>query len=425
MTRWRMGLGIGVLSAVCALTMATGRASDAVSDQTPKSAATSAPFTKAPSPLAIGDRIEASLFCAQSDENGWRDSIKLIVLAPARSEYDGMLRLAFNEYFRKGDAFAHGALKTPIKVVHITGARAEAAGFMGDYLDSDCTPATDPQALAAIARATGVTLPLADDSDAIVLLLDRDGVLRWRDTAYRAQGEHLKPLEKTVKALLGAPDAVAVAAGGTAGSAAGPRVGDMAPDVEIALPPPPGSLDTLLAERAPRPTKTVPLSSLRGKVVLLTFYPAAFSGTLPTVQGSVADKIAAERKDTLHRMMMCSIQIDQLDSILIDRLDRVAQRHIAKDDIVKLAISASTPQLLDSWRRVLGTTDMRYVNDPDYAIAQRYGSYDAAAGYDMRKVFVIGRDGRIAYIDDDYAAGDGDAVQAALARAVRETSASR
>lgn len=413
MTRWRMGWGVGMLGVVCALmlTMATGRAADAASGTT-----SNEPAAAAPSPLAIGDRVDASLFCEQGYEEAWRDSLKLIVLAPARSDYDGMLKLAFSEYFRKGDAFAPGALKTPIKVVHITGAYAEAAGFMGYHLDSDCAPVTDPQALAAIARATGVTLPLADDSDANVLLLDRDGVLRWRDTAYRAQGEHLKPLEKTVKALIGIPDAVVKTGDATTGVAS-PRVGDMAPDFEIPLPPPTGSLQALLAADAQRPTKTVPLSSLRGKVVLLTFYPAAFSGTLPTVQGSIADKIDAERKDTMRRMMSCSIQIDQLD--------KLSQGDLAKDDIVKLAVSASTPALLDSWRRVLGTSGMRYVNDPDYAIAQRYGSYDAAAGYDLRKVFVIGRDGRVVYVDDDYAAGDGDGVQAALARAARETSASR
>ncbi len=417
MTRWRMGFGVGMLGAVCALslTMATSRAADAPSERV------SNPGASAPSPLAIGDRVDPSLFCAQSYEDAWRGSLTLIVLAPARSDYDGMLKLAFSEYFRKGDAFAHGASRAPIRVVHATGVRAEAAGFIGDDLDSDCAPATDPQALAAIARATGVALPLADDSDATVLLLDGDGTLRWHDTAYRAQGEHLKPLEKTVKALIGLPDAVANA-GDTAGSAtlsafASPRVGDMAPDFDIPLSPPTGSLHALLAESARRPTKTVPLSSLRGKVVLLTFYPAAFSGTLPTVQGSVADKIDAERKEIMRRMMSCSIQIDQLD--------KLSQGDFAKDDIVKLAVSASTPALLDSWRRVLGTSDMRYANDPDYAIAQRYGSYDAAAGYDLRKVFVIGRDGRVVYVDDDYGIGDGDAVQAALARAARETSASR
>ncbi|TXI49966.1 MAG: redoxin domain-containing protein [Lysobacter sp.] len=408
MTRWRMGVGVGMLGAVCALslTMAASRAAEMESDA----------VVGAPSPLAIGDRIDASLFCEAADDD-WRDSIKLIVLAPARSEYDGMLKLAFREYFRNGAAFPHDALKTPIKVVYATGVRAETGGgFMGDFAHSDCTPATDPQALTAIAHATGVTLPLADDSDATVLLLDRDGTLRWRDTAYRAQGEHLKPLEKTVKALLGVSDAVARASDATLVGAS-PRVGDLAPDFEIPLPPPAGSLQALLAADAQRPAKTVPLSSLRGKVVLLTFYPAAFSGTLPTVQGSVADKVDAERKEFMRKLMSCSIQIGQLD--------KLSQGDFAEDDIVKLAVSASTPQLLDSWRRLLGTTDMRYVNDPDYAIAQRYGSYDAAAGYDLRKVFVIGRDGRVAYVDEDYAAGDGDAVQAALARAARETSAAR
>ena len=350
---------------------------------------------------AVGDRVPAALFCDDARETAdWGGSLKLVVLMPQRSDYGGMLRLAFAAYFRQGEAFPDAA--PAIRVVQVTGEANTAADAPFLFMDDDCVPA-GVDALARIGQATGVALPKADQADATVLLLDGNDVVRWRDDAYRAQGEHLKPLEAAVKSLIGRPDRLAPAS-----EAPPPRIGEPAPDFPIALLPAsrPRSIgtagDVSVASR---------LSALRGKVVLITFYPAAFSGTLPTVDGTPEETAGAALQRKHRQMMSCALQLDELDTVAPDQALR--------NDVVKLAISASTPALLDAWRRTLRTRDLHYVNDPDYAIARRYGSYDAAAGYNQRKVFIVGRDGTIVFVDEDYAPGDAQAIVDALAAAQR------
>lgn len=346
----------------------------------------------AAAPGAVGDHVPASLFCSDPAPD-WKDAPKLVVLMPAHSTYGGMLRLAFQQYFRFGNALPPGAHGPGIRTVFVTGAVEPSAPLSAD---SDCAPVVEAQALAGIAQATGRPLPLADDADATVLLLDGNDVVRWRDDGYRAQGEHLKPLEAAVKALLGTPDPIAPDPGTPP-----PVVGDQAPDFAIDTPAPRGLPRPPSRATAPR------LSDLRGKVVVLAFYPAAYSGTLPLQAGSTEAKIEAARARERRRMMSCAVQLDEMDRLL-------AKDDPLRGDVVRLAVTASTPALLDGWRRVLETRDLRYVNDPDYAIARRYGSYDAQAGYDLRKVFVIDRDGRVAYVESDYAEGDADALHRAI-----------
>jgi len=350
---------------------------------------------------AIGDRVSADLFCeAGTVPEGWRDAPKLVVLSPARSDYDGMLRLAFNAYFRSRLAFAEGP-SPELRVIHVDGNDDASSRFDPVmYLGTACRPARGAEALAAIAEATGAPMPRADNADATVLLLDKDDVVRWRDDGYRAQGEHLKPLEAAVKSLLGRPDAVA-----SASTESAPRIGEVAPDFPIALLPEAMSH----RRRGDADPADARLSALRGKVVLITFYPAAFSGTLPTVDASPEETAIAAIARERQRMMSCALQIDELDALAPDAA--------LKGDVVKIAISASTPELLSLWRRTLRTRDMHYVNDADYAIARRYGSFDAQAGYNLRKVFIVDREGKIAYIDEDYAPGDAPAIAAALASA--------
>lgn len=342
---------------------------------------------------AVGDRVDMARFCTADTRPASPATATLVVLAPAASEYDSMLRLAFNAYFRQRKAFR---APTPdgVRVVHVTGAPELALPMTSD---SDCIAPTDAPTLAAIAAATGTTLPRADNADATVLLLDRHGVVRWRDDAYRAQGEHLKPLEAAVKALYGQRDAVA-----DIGAAPAPRVGDMAPDFALQL-----AASPYLHEGAGDAPQR--LSDLRGKVVMLSFYPAAFSGVLPKLGADPAAIATRARESASRRAMMCSLQLTEMDRML-------PREAMAKQDVVTLAITGSTPELLSDWRRTLDTSALQYANDPDYAVAQRYGSYDARAGHDLRKVYIVGRDGRIAYIDDDYAAEDEPAIQAELQR---------
>jgi peroxiredoxin len=355
-------------------------------------------------PGAVGERVPAALFCEDpAQTEAWGDAPRLIALMPAHSEYGSMLRLAFGAYFRRGHALPQSIAPERFpRTVFVTGAdAAEDDGFpmlMGDH----CAPARSPEALARIAQATGVQMPKADRADATVLLIDKDGIVRWRDDGFRAQGEHLKPLEAAVKSLLGVADTIAPAPAEDP-----PEIGDVAPDFAIDMPQTPpwtrrggGSL---------APVEDTRLSALRGKVVVLSFYPAAFSGTLPLIEGDAEEIALAARDRERRRMMSCAIQLDELDMLAPD--------YALLGDVVKLAVSASTPELLDAWRRTLRTKDLHYINDTDYGIARRYGSYDAKAGYNLRKVFVIDGAGRVAYVDDDYEPGDADALAAAVAKA--------
>ncbi|MBL8263916.1 MAG: redoxin family protein [Xanthomonadaceae bacterium] len=357
-------------------------------------------------PGAVDERVDASMFCedpAQSED--WGEAPRLIVLMPARSEYGSMLRLAFGAYFRRGHALPQSVSHERFpRTVFVTGSDAtEDDGFpmlMGDH----CMPSKSPEALARIAQATGVELPKSDRADATVLLVDKDGIVRWRDDAFRAQGEHLKPLEAAVKSLLGVADTVAPAPAEDP-----PEVGDAAPDFVIDMPQTPPWARRGGGSRVP--AEDTRLSALRGKVVVLSFYPAAFSGTLPLIEGDAEEIAVAARDRERKRMMSCAIQLDELDALAPD--------HALLGDVVKLAVSASTPELLDAWRRTLRTRDLHYVNDADYGIARRYGSYDAKAGYNLRKVFVIDGAGRVAYVDEDYRPGDAGALSEAIARAAR------
>jgi peroxiredoxin len=355
-------------------------------------------------PGAVGERVPASLFCedpAQAD--AWGDAPRLVVLMPAHSEYGSMLRLAFGAYFRRGHALPQSVSHERFpRTVFVTGTdTAEDDGFpvlMGDH----CTPSKSPEALARIAQATGVEMPRADRADATVLLIDKDGIVRWRDDRFRAQGEHLKPLEAAVKSLLGVADTIAPAP-----AEAPPEVGDAAPDFVIDMPQTPPW--AARGGRSHAQVEDTRLSALRGKVVVLSFYPAAFSGTLPLIEGDAEEIALAARDRERRRMMSCALQLDELDALAPD--------HALLGDVVKLAVSASTPELLDAWRRTLRTKDLHYINDPDYGIARRYGSYDARAGYNRRKVFVIDGAGRVAYVDDDYTPGDAGALSDAVAKA--------
>ena len=152
-------------------------------------------------PGAVGERVPASLFCRGPVE-GWDGVPKLVVLLPARSAYDGMLRLAFQQYFAFGKALPTVAHTPGIRTVFVTGASQDPT-FRS--VDGDCAPAMDASALTAIAQATGRTLPLADDADATVLLLGETHQLQVKTTDLRETDvvrlQLAMPVEVTFDAL--------------------------------------------------------------------------------------------------------------------------------------------------------------------------------------------------------------------------------
>jgi peroxiredoxin len=371
---------------------------------------------------SIGDvfPLDLNAACGEGTVNH-EAKLKLVVFMPYDSEYEGMLDLSLTHYFLEQGAFATPlSNRLDIQKIYIKSPESKrreiiveskpaaeqlpkedqvALGTLDPSISlrfsglarqthkilvpSDCSSANS--SLEALKKDLGKPLdmvfPKLENTAASLFLLDDKNIIQWRDDDYQAQGEHLKPLERKIKSLLGTSDPVAKMP-----STSKPlEVGEFAPNVKI------GDHQRL--------------SDLKGKTVLMTFYPAAFSGTLSTGMSSCA--------------MCCSVQIISLaeshglseftsgGKFLMSTLD--------KSQVERLAITSATPVLLTQWAATLKTGDtMRFVNDPDYAIAQAYASYDHDKGYNRRTVFIVDKQGKIAFIDWDYTREDTAIVQKAL-----------
>ena len=157
----------------------------------------------------------------------------------------------------------------------------------------------------------------------------------------------------------------------TAAAPAGPDVGQAAPDFTAAW------ADSAGARGTP-----VTLASLRGKVVVLAFYP----------------------KD---RTTGCTAELTKF---------RDQYKTLFGDGVVVLPISADSIPSHVSW-----ASDARFpfalVSDPQLTTADLYGSHVAGRPVANRTVFVIGKDGRVAYREMKFNALNEDAYTA-LASAV-------
>ena len=175
-------------------------------------------------------------------------------------------------------------------------------------------------------------------------------------------------------------DALAVNAGAQsatqAGSAtptpsAGPEVGQVAPDFTAAW------ADSAGARSAP-----VSLASVRGKVVVLAFYP----------------------KD---RTTGCTAELTKF---------RDQYRTLFGDGVVVLPISADSISSHVSWASE-AKFPFALVSDPQLTTADLYGSHLSGRPVANRTVFVVGKDGRVAYREMKFNALNEDAYTA-LAAAV-------
>lgn len=164
--------------------------------------------------------------------------------------------------------------------------------------------------------------------------------------------------------------APAKASASTAASAA-PAVGQMAPDFTAAW-----------ADASGVRATPVTLSALRGKVVVLAFYPRDRSG------GCTAELIKF----------------------------RDEQATLFGDGVVVLPISIDSNTTHASW-----AAEMKFpfalVADPSLEIAKMYGSQNADLTYANRTVFVVGKDGKIAWRDMRFGALS-EAAYTSLAAAV-------
>jgi thioredoxin-dependent peroxiredoxin len=156
-----------------------------------------------------------------------------------------------------------------------------------------------------------------------------------------------------------------------ASAPAAPELGQMAPDFTAQW-----------ADGAGARATPVKLSDLRGKVVVMAFYP----------------------KD---RTQGCTAEMTKF---------RDEHATLFGPDVVVLPISADSIPSHVSW-----ASEMKFpfalVSDPSFAIADQYGSHAPGRATTGRTVFVIGKDGRITWRDMRFNALSEDAYKA-LAAAV-------
>ncbi len=111
----------------------------------------------------------------------------------------------------------------------------------------------------------------------------------------------------------------------------------------------------------------ITLSSLRGKNVMLAFYPFAFSG-------------------------VCSTQMPGYEA---------GSGRFADMNAQVLGISIDHMFALKAWATQLGITSYPLLSDfwPHGAVAQQYGVFIESQGRSERAVFLVDKDGIIRYID--------------------------
>ena len=144
------------------------------------------------------------------------------------------------------------------------------------------------------------------------------------------------------------------------------------------------------------------LSDLRGKVVLISFYPAAFSGQILKKNDLGLLLNSPSSSPFSIQSTSCFIQIDLLD-----------KKSLAKEEAKKILISNSTQAILYNWQRLLNTRNIIYANDPDYSISLKYNSFNPN-GYNNRVTVIVDRKGKIAFIDKSFENKDEKIINAKL-----------
>lgn len=290
----------------------------------------------------------------------------IVVFVPSLSyecEYAGMLTQSFYNYFVEKYAF-EGLKKSPkTQIVLVVNDKQDLSKeTTARVITTDMKVVYDEKGEQF--KKFGVSLPKEKNADSTLLLLDSKGFIKLVDEKYRSQGEHLKPLENKLKTLNG------IYQTSKTKNAKPLKIGDKAPNFKI-------------------DGKTM-LSDLKGEVVSISFYPAAFSGVLaPNPFGLIRIDDSDLSKIS---MMSCAAEIVSIDKITLKETPKEPKR---------ILISSSTNSLLKNWESALGTSKVVYVNDADYSVSKVYSSYNEN-GYNNRVSVVVDKNGKIAFVEMSY-----------------------
>ncbi len=113
------------------------------------------------------------------------------------------------------------------------------------------------------------------------------------------------------------------------------------------------------------------LSQLRGKTVVLAFYPADWSGG--------CTKEVCALRDTFAELSKLNVTVLGLSGDYVFSHHEWAKHHKLQFPLL---------------------------SDHDHRVARLYGSYDEASGYNRRTVFVIDRNGVVRYSNLQFKAGN-------------------
>jgi len=167
-----------------------------------------------------------------------------------------------------------------------------------------------------------------------------------------------------------------VNAKGTPVTSTGPKVGESAPDFSL----PYATQEKYVLD----PKEYMSLASLRGKNVILAFYPADWSGG--------CTKEVCELRDTF--------------------------AELGKLNATVLGISGDYVFSHHEWAK-FHKLQFPLLSDHDHKVAKMYDSYMEERGFNKRTVYLIDKDGIVRYINPAFKAGDKadyDAIRAELAK---------
>lgn len=142
-----------------------------------------------------------------------------------------------------------------------------------------------------------------------------------------------------------------------------PKTGEAAPDFRL----PYATLEKIYL----KPEEYLALSAMRGKNVILAFYPADWSGGCTKEVCTLRDTFA----------------------------------ELAKLNAVVLGISGDYVFSHHEWAK-FHKLQFPLLSDHDHKVARLYGSFNEAVGYNKRTVFLIDKDGVVRYSNLEFKAGD-------------------
>jgi peroxiredoxin len=311
-------------------------------------------------------------------------NLKIVAIVPSLSydcKYADMMTTAFHYYFIKGLIFTD-SIKPKIDIILIVKYKDEMQNKSRNFGPFFSVNVLDGMVIhydadGSLQKSLGVenirsnqtkseqasNWLLQNDSiynaSSTLYLLDNDNHILLTDTNYRGQGEHLKVLENKIKKYLNIP-----VPDFTSNTYKKLRVGDLAPDFEVVNNNNPHIKNNLRDDTT--------------KVKVLTFYPAAFSGS----------SIIYNSKD-----ISCVFQLTTFE--------KAFDRNQAKI----YAITSSNPEILMNWKTSLRSYIINYVNDSNYEISKKYHALNEK-GYNNRVSYIIDKNNIIRYIDEDFTSED-------------------